>query len=172
MAKEARKKAEDHEVVDVGNVITGWETWEFPPVERSTQWYAIAGLLGLGMLLYALLTANFVFALIILMFAVIMLLRDMKKPARVSAYVTTSGVVYGDEFFPYENIRDFSITYQPPEVKHLYITFNNRIQPMLSIPLEDADPNLVRQSLLPYVFENLKREGESLTDTLRRVYKL
>jgi hypothetical protein len=172
MAKEERKKIEDHETLDVGTVITGWETWEFPVVERSTEWYVIAGIIGLAMLLYALLSANFVFALILLMFAVIMLMRDMKKPAKVTVYITTSGIVYGDEFHHYDAIRDFSIIYTPPDVKQLYVTFNNRLQPMLSIPLEDSNPNTVRQSLLPYVMENLRRDGESLTDTLRRVYKL
>jgi len=175
MAKEAKKRAvpaEEHEHIDVGNVISMWETWEFPPTTRTTGWYAAAGTLGLIMLLYALFTANFVFAVIILMFAVILLLRDLKKPGRVNAYVTTSGIVLGDEFYPYNGIKDFSISYEPPDVKYLYVTFQSRTQPMLSIHLDDKNPNDVRQALLPYVFENLEREGESLTDTLRRVYKL
>lgn len=172
MAKKERENREEHESIDVGTVITGWETWEFPLVERSTEWYVIAGIIGLGMLLYALLSANFVFALILLMFAVIMLMRDMKKPAKVNVYITTSGIVYGDEFHHYDVIKDFSITYTPPDIKQLYVSFNNQLQPMLSIPLEDTNPNTVRQNLLPYVFENLQRDGESLTDTLRRVYKL
>lgn len=175
MAKGAKKttaQEEEHEHIDVGNVITTWETWEYPPTERSTGWYVAAGSIGLAMLLYALITANFVFALILLMFAVILLMRDLKKPARVRAYVTTSGVVLGDEFYPYEKIKDFSISYAPPDIKYLYVSFQGRLQPTLSIHLDEANPNDVRRALLPYVFENLDREGESLTDTLRRVYKL
>ena len=165
-------KEEEHEHIDVGNVIATWETWEFPPSERTTGWYVAAGSLGLAMLLYALMTANFVFALILLMFAVILFMRDLKKPGRVRAYVTTSGVVLNDEFYPYETIKDFSISYAPPDIKYLYVSFQGRLQPTLSIHLDDMNPNTVRQGLLPYVLENLDREGESLTDTLRRVYKL
>jgi hypothetical protein len=175
MAKGEGKKTTpeaEHEHIDVGNVIVTWETWEFPPTERSNGWYVAAGSIGLAMLLYALMTANFVFALILLMFAVILLMRDIRKPARVRAYVTTSGVVFGDEFYPYEKIKDFSISYSPPDVKYLYVAFQSRVQPTLSIHLDDVNPNDVRQALLPYVFENLDRDGESLTDTLRRVYKL
>jgi hypothetical protein len=158
--------------LDVGRVLLAWETWEFPPVERSTRWYVIAALLGLGMLVYALLTANFVFALIIVMFAVIMLMRDLKKPARVQAAITSEGIVFNNEFYPYGDIKDFSVIYEPPAVNSLYVGFNSRLTPMLSVPLEDTNPNEVRKQLLPFVFENLDRDGESLTDTLSRVYKL
>ena len=87
--------------IDVGRVLLAWETWEFPPVERSTGWYVIAAAAGLGMLIYALLTANFVFALIIVMFAVILLMRDLKKPARIQVAITSDGIAFNNEFYPY-----------------------------------------------------------------------
>ncbi|MCR4314031.1 MAG: hypothetical protein NUV84_02170 [Candidatus Uhrbacteria bacterium] len=158
--------------IDVGAELLSWEAWEFPPVERSQRWYIIASLLGVGLLLYAVFTANFVFGLIVLMFAVITIMKDLKKPARVPVFVTTAGIALGNEFYPYQDIRDFSISFDPPTVKSLYITFHGRTQPMLSIDLDDMNPNEVRRTLLPYVYENLEREGESLTDVLRRVYKL
>ena len=164
--------AEDIQGIDAGPVVMNWESWEFPPVQRSTRWYVIAGAVGFGMLVYAILTANFVFALIVLMFAAIMLLKDLKKPARVPVAITSSGVVFNNEFYPYDDIKDFSIVYQPPDVKTLYVGFRNRISPLLAISLEDTNPNDVRTALLPFAFENLDREGERLTDVLTRVYKL
>ncbi len=158
--------------IDVGRVLFAWETWEFAPVERSTRWYVIAAALGLGMLVYALLTTNFVFALIIVMFAVIMLMRDLRQPARVQAAITTDGVVFNHEFYSFKDIKDFSVIYEPPDVNNLYLGFNGRLSPPMSITLEEVDPNEVRAQLLPFVFENLDRDSESLTDTLSRVYKL
>ncbi len=158
--------------IDVGSEIASWEAWEFPPFERSRRWYVLAALLALGLLLYAVFTANFVFGLIILMFAVITVMRDLKKPKRVPVIITTSGLVFGNEFHGFDDMRDFSITYEPPEVNVLYLTFRSRFQPMLSVDLDGMNPNDVRRTLLPYVYENLEREGESLTDVLRRVYKL
>ncbi|MBI1908178.1 hypothetical protein HYS28_02045, partial [Candidatus Uhrbacteria bacterium] len=158
--------------IDAGVPIVGWETWEYPPVERSRRWYIIASALGLALLLYALVTANFVFAIIIIMFAVITLMRDLRKPARVPVYITTAGVVFGHDFYPYQDVRDFSIIYNPPEVKTLYVTFHGVLAPTLTVPLEDANPNDVRKALLPYAFENLNREREYLTDLISRLYKL
>jgi hypothetical protein len=160
------------EAIDAGDILLAWESWEYPPIERSGKWYAVATSLGLFCLIYAMFTANYIFAVIVVMFAIIIMMRDIKKPARFQTYITTEGVVFGDRLYSFKEIRDFSITYDPPEVKNLYLTFNSSLQPMLSIPLEDANPNLVRAALLPFVYENLARDGETLTDTLRRVYKL
>ena len=43
---------------------------------------------------------------------------------------------------------------------------------MMSIPLEDIDPNEVRETLLPYTHENLDRTEETLTDLFSRLYKI
>ena len=158
--------------IDAGRIILSWETWEFPPVERSVRWYVAAAIIGLALLVYAVLTANFIFALIIIMFAVIMVMRDLKKPERVMAAITSEGIVFDQDFYPYAAIKDFSVIYEPPHVNTLYLGFNSRLTPSMSIALGDLNPNIVRQELLPFVFENLDRDGESLTDILTRVYKL
>jgi hypothetical protein len=160
------------DAIDAGDILFTWETWEYPPTERSARWYALATGGGLVCLLYAMFTANYIFAVIVIIFALIVMMHDMKKPAKTQVYVTTEGVVFLDRLYSFKDIRDFSLTYEPPTVKNLYLTFYGSFKPMLSIPLEDANPNLVRAALLPFVYENLARDGETLTDTLRRVYKL
>ena len=160
------------DVIDAGLPIMSWESWEFPVVERSKRWYIIASGIGLFLILYAVFTANFIFGVIVLMFAVITLIQDLKKPSRVPVHITSKGLVFGEQFFSYDDIRDFSVTYDPPVINTLYVSFHSRLQPMLSIELEELNPNDVRRTLLPFVFENLEREGESLTDILRRVYKM
>lgn len=157
--------------LDAGTVLVAWETWDRVPVQRTQRWYLIAAAVGILMIVYGVLTANYLFVLVMLMFGVLMMLDDMRKPRRVYAYLTTLGVVYDEEFFPYEAIKDFSVMYQPP-AKHLYVGFVSRVQPMLSIPLEDADPSEVRDTLLQFAMENLDRNDESLTDILHRVYKI
>jgi hypothetical protein len=160
------------ETIDAGDILLSWDTWEYPPIERSGRWYAFATVGGLFCLVYAMFTANYIFAVIVVMFAIIIMMRDMRKPDPTQVYITTEGLVFLDRLYLFKEIRDFSITYDPPTVKNLYLTFNVGMRPMLSIPLEEANPNLVRASLLPFVYENLARDGETLTDTLRRVYKL
>jgi hypothetical protein len=155
----------------VRNAIV-WEIDEYPRQSRSRNWYLICGLLGAGLIIYAIATANFLFAVIVLMVGIITLISDFKKPDRVSVAVAPTGLAVGDRFYDFRAIRDFSLAYEPPEVKILYVTFREFWQPMLAIPLEDTDPNDVRARLLPFCLENLDRTSETLTETVRRVYKL
>lgn len=162
----------DDEVIDVGNALVSWETWEYQPLERSKTWYLIGGAITTALLIYSIVIANYLFAIIVLMTGVIMLLNGMRHPKREQVHITDMGIVVGDSFYDYKIIKEFALVYEPPMVKNLYIDFNSVLRPMVSIQLEDVDPNLVRESLLPYVFENLEREDEALTDMLRRLYKM
>ena len=100
-----------------------------------------------------------------------MLLATFREPERVDVIVTTDGLVIGTAFYQFRAIKDFALVYEPP-VKNLYITFQSAWRPLLTIPLEDTDPNLVRDAMLPFLREDLQRTGETLTDVLQRVYKL
>jgi hypothetical protein len=160
------------DAIHAGRHRMGWETDEFVSHQRSRLWYVGMALLGAVLIVYAVATANFLFAVILLMGGIIMLVSSFSPPERVPIVITTLGIVVGDEFYEYKGIKDFSIAYQPPEVKLLYVAFHSVWLPLLAIPLEDEDPNAVRAILLDYVPENLGRTEERLTDTVKRMYKL
>ena len=158
--------------IQIGVPQLSWEVDEFPDHERSRTWYLTTGVLGVAMIVYAIATANFLFAVIILMIGVITLLSTFLPPERVPVIVTNTGVVVSDMYYDFDAITDFSIAYDPPHVKYLYLEFASPLHPLVAIPLEDQDPNEIRDLLLPYTVENLHRTDERLTDILRRVYKL
>ncbi len=166
------QEANPIDLVRQGEPLVVWEIDEYPRQVHSRRWYAIAGVAGLGLIIYALATANFLFAVIILMFAVIRLVADFKEPDRLTVGVTTTGLVIGDTYYDFRAVKNFTILYEPPEVKTLYVDFNSLWEPLLAIPLEDTDPNIVRECLLPFCPENLERTQEPLTDRLKKRYKL
>jgi len=155
-----------------GETLLQWEIDEYPKHTRSRLWFILVIVIGAALLLYALLTANLTFAVVLLMIGIIMLISIVKEPAKVGVIITNTGLIVGDTYYEYPAIRDFSVVYDPPEIKYLYVDFRSTWQPIVSIPLEDMDPNQVRAHLLPYCAENLERMEEGLTDVLRRMYKL
>lgn len=157
---------------EFGDILANWEVDEYAQHERSRMWYILAGVIGVGLIIYAVLTSNFLFAVIVLMAAVIMMISMFMKPEKIPVIITTTGMIVGDMYYDYQSIRDFSIVYDPPDVKLLYLDFHAMSHPLLSISLEDVDPNIVRENLLPFCLENFKRNQEDLTDVMRRLYKL
>ncbi|HBK34076.1 TPA: hypothetical protein DEP34_00470 [Candidatus Uhrbacteria bacterium] len=155
-----------------GDTLLHWEIDEYPRHTRSRLWFILVIGVGTALLLYAFLTANLTFAVVLLMIGIIMLISVVKEPSRLDIIITNTGLIVGDTYYDYPAIKDFSVVYDPPDVKYLYVDFRSTWQPLVSIPLEDVDPNQVRAHLLPYCAENLERMEEGLTDVLRRMYKL
>lgn len=175
MAKKEEQTApphNEHEEIDAGDAYVSWETWEFPPHERSHRWYVLVSIIGVLLIVYAIFAENYLFAIIVLMMGVILFVNNLRHPHRVNVHLTNLGVVVDQHFYRFQDLKDFSVVYDPPNVKLLYIDFKSPWRPLMSIPLEDIDPNVVRDYLLQYVFENLDRESEGLTDYLSRLYKL
>ena len=159
--------------VDIyGRPLLAWEVDEYPRHERSRSWYILASVVGVALIIYSVATANFLFAVIILMLGIITLVSTFRDPERIEIVVTTTGVIVGNTFYEYKTVKDFSLVYRPPETKILYMALDSLLHPILSVPLENTDPNAVRECLLPYCLENLSRTEEGLTDTFRRLYKL
>ncbi|MDP2631731.1 MAG: DUF2892 domain-containing protein [Candidatus Uhrbacteria bacterium] len=167
-----QEELKEFEEIDVGEALVSWDSFEFPQHDRSKVWYIVTAIVGVALIVYAIASANYLFAIIVLMMGIILLVNGLHQPDQIMVHITDQGVVVGDEFFAYEEIKDFSLIYKPPHTKILYIDFISLWKPLLTIPLEESNPNVVREVLLQYAFENLEREDETLTDLFRRLYKM
>jgi len=165
-------ETQDPQAPYLGEEIFSWTVDEYERHERGPLWYVIAFLVGVSLVLYAIVTQNFLFAIIIIMSGVIIGLSSLREPQRVLFRMTTRGIGMGREFFPYKDLRSFWILYEPPLNKDLYVDFRNPLTPHLKISLEDQDPVEIRKTLLEFLREELSQEQEPLTDLLGRVLKL
>lgn len=153
-------------------LLISWSFPEFSVPERSKTWYLLAFLIGGALLLYSILTANFLFGLIIILAAVIMFVQQHKEAGQVNFGVAEDGVLVGDKFFDYQSIKHFWLVYEPSRIKNLYIEFNSVLRPRLTIPLEDINPIKVRKILLEHITEDLSKENEPTSEALGRILKM
>ncbi|HTK60237.1 MAG TPA: hypothetical protein VL283_03480 [Candidatus Baltobacteraceae bacterium] len=165
-------RADNLEAIDdEGDVVFSWLVDEYERHERGPVWYAISFLVAVGLILYAIVAQNFLFAIIIVMFGIIIGLSTLREPERILFRVTTRGVGVGHLFVPYKELKDFWIVYEPPYVKNLYVEHKNSVTPRIVVPIEEADPVEIRRAMLEYLDENGTTE-EPLGDLLGRVLKL
>ena len=157
---------------DHGKVLASWTIKEYTQYKRKLGWYVIAGLLGIVLLVYAVWTFNFLFAIIIILFGIIIYIQTRGKPEDMTVSVAEDGIEVGDTFYPYKLIKKFWIIYEPPEVKNLYLEINRIFRPELSIDMGKVNPLKVRKALLKYTEEDLEKENESNTDYISRQLKV
>ena len=173
MTEEQLDKIQDGIDPRYGEMLMYWTMDEFHRHERSNAWYVIFLGIGLGLILYAIVTANYIFAVLLVLIGTFMILQHFRDPDNVPVVILSTGIAVGNHYHPWDEVKDFWIAYDPPHVSKLYVDYNLDREPYVSIDLpEDMDPNEIREVMLLFTEESTKRKEESLTDYVRRLYKL
>ncbi|HOX60555.1 MAG TPA: hypothetical protein PLV72_00935 [Candidatus Magasanikbacteria bacterium] len=156
----------------IGDVHLEWTVSEYEQYSRGPYWYIIMGSIGLFLVIYAVFTGNFMFALVIILSAIILFLQSHQMPNQIKFQITDTGVVLGRKFYAYSEFKDFYLFYNPPEVKTLFLQPISVMQPTLRVPLLDQDPTEVKFALRQYLAEDAERSEEPTSDTLSRRFKI
>ncbi len=150
----------------------GWDFFEHKKYERGTLWYVCAAIISLGLLIYAVISANFLFAFIIILFALVTYLASLGEPAKSRFAVTEGGIRIGTRNYPFREIRRFWFIYEPPTVKTLYLETKSMTEPRITVDLEHNNPNDIRGILARFVREDISEAEEPFTDYIGRILKI
>lgn len=172
MALTERRYQREEEIQPPNEPVFSWTFLEYHPHERGMVWWVVFWILSIGLVAYAGYTKNFLFAVIILIFDVIILFRHHQQPESIECKVYDHGVMLGDRHIPWKQVKKFWIAYDPPEVKRLYFTHDSGFQHTTTVSIEEQNPIELREFLKQYLIEDLDQEDEHLTDTLSRLLKI
>ena len=156
----------------IGEVIHHWAVKEYEQHKRRMFWYIIMFVVGLALVAYAIFTGNFLFAIIIVLFAIILFLQSHQEPSTIPIAITELGLLVSSRFYSYSELQDFFIIYNPPEVKTLFIETKSVAKPRMRIPLGVMDPNGVRDTLLEFLNEDLEKDEEPFSDMFARTWQM
>ena len=154
-----------------GKPVHEWLFPEFVQHERGRTWYISASIVIALFLLFSVWEQNWLFALIIMLFAIIFLLQGRRTPQQMYFGIYEGGITIHKNYHPYENLKQFWIIYQPPDVKTLYFSFKT-VRPDIIISLEEQNPLPIRETLLRFVQEDIEREKENASNEITRLLKL
>ena len=155
----------------IGQTLHEWTIQEYEQHQRGTAWYIIMFILGTFLVVFSLLKGNFLFALVIMLFAIILFLQTKQAPLQLVFRITDLGVIVGNRFYSYSELDSFYFIYQPPQVKTLYFETKSAFRPLLPIPLLDVNPLDVRTSLLEFLSEDVEKEQEPVSDQIARNWR-
>lgn len=158
--------------VQTGKMLLQWTVPEYEQHERNLGWYIFMLIVGLLLVGYALFTGNFLFALIIVLSAIILFLQSQQHAPKIPFKICELGIIINNRFYPYAELADFYLIYNPPEVKTLFVETKSSLRPRLRVPLMDTDPNEVRFALLEFLPEDLQKEEEPFSDMIARKWML
>lgn len=160
------------ENVNTGKIVYEWYIQEYEQYERSKRWYLIMGLLGISLITYSMFTANYLFALVVILFGIVLYLHEMQPPLNIYFAITEIGIIIGQRFYRFSELSGFWVIYNPPEVKNLYFRTKNVLKSRLKISLQNYDPRPIREYVSQFVVEEIEEEEEPLSDRLARILKI
>ncbi len=149
-----------------------WETPAFIKYNRGSLWYFVFAIVCFSLIAYAIWTANFLFAFIVFLSAIILLLVGSQDPRTVLVQVGDNGVVIDGRLHLFQDLERFSVIYQPPMSKVLYIEPRSALTPRLRLELMDEDPVELRNHLKRFLREDLDLQGEHVSDIFGRLLRI
>jgi hypothetical protein len=156
---------------DFGKVFFSWKVPEFTNHQRSGLWYLITSVIAIILIVVCIFTGNYFFALIIILAAFIVFLKNYNQPRDILLQIAEDGIVLGTQYFSYEDLDGFYVIYNPP-IKKLYFKMKKMTPDDISVPLFDNNPIPIRTKLLEYLDEDLNKEHQTFSDIFETLFKL
>ncbi len=153
-----------------GDTLFQWVVGEYESHVRGTLWHVLIISVGMLLVIYALATDNFLFAIIIILSAIILFLQSAAEPTKVPIAITELGLVIGNRFYEYSEFRAFYMIYNQ-ETQTLFFDTKAAFRPDLRVPMGEQDPVEIREELQAVLQEDLEKE-EPLGDRAARNWKI
>lgn len=145
-----------------------WQAPEFDKKEKTKSWFILPGIITIALGIFALLTENILFLILIILGFFVFYIYANKEPRIIKFKINEKGIEMDDKLHEFDSLRSFWIFYDPPEQKELSFRSRKTLLPYVRIPLENENPNEIRKFLLKFLPE--KHHRESLIDIwMRRV---
>ena len=136
-----------------------WQAGEYIHYKRSQDWYWVAGLIAVLGVIIALVFTNFLLVIIIIISTFIVFLLANRPPDEITISITTQGIRIKNSLYLYNDIGSFAIREEEPA--KLLIHTSRLIMPNIYIPIENQDPELIKNFLEQYLPEDPYEESLS-----------
>jgi len=149
-------------------VFLEWDPPEFQQQKKTENWYLWLGIAAAILITIAIFTKAYMVAVTFFLLAIVIVMLSQKQPDRISAKLTDTGILFHNNFYPYHNIDEFWILYDPPRVTTLNLKPKKSMRYPISIEIDEADPVKIREVLLEYLDEDEEKEEEFIEHLSRR----
>jgi hypothetical protein len=153
------------------HAILSWVAPETIKHERGTIWKIGMSIIVIALVIYAIRTGAWTFALAIVTAAVTYWLVHLEHPKEVEIVISDIGIKVGTRKYSFGKIRAFWLIYHPPYVSTLNIKVSDEIVGEITIELGSQNPSHVREVLIEKIPE-LEGKSESFSDILIRLLKI
>jgi hypothetical protein len=135
-----------------------WNTLEYEHQERGSDWFWAVGILTVAIAITSIIFNNILFAIVIILSGFTLTLFAARHPKDVEIIIDEQGVGMDSYFYPYHSLESFWVDEHSKQPKIL-LKSQKLIMPYIVIPIEEVNPEQVRETLSEYLPEVFHTES-------------
>ncbi len=145
---------------------------EFLDYPRGPLWYLVAGIIGVGIITFGVLSHSITLTIAFLLFVAVYWLMHRHEARILEVAITQHGVriEQNDEFIPFGEIEEFWIIHNLPFVSDLKLKTKRQWSSVRTIHIFGQNPEEIRALLKPHLKE--VERAETLNDLIIRALRL
>jgi hypothetical protein len=148
-----------------------WSAPEYEHFEKRPKWYWIMGAILVAIVVYAIATNSLLMAITFILIGMLGYVYAEREPRIIRMEIAPEGIRVDNYFYDYDDIRSFWIFYEIEHGhKNLSLHSKKTFLPYIHIPIRDANPIRIRETLLNYLPE-IKQEL-TILDHLEKIIGL
>lgn len=151
------------------NTHLEWQAPSHENYQRSSQWYLVAGVATLTIIVYGVLTGAWSMSLAVSLAGGLFFLVRNEKHQNKTIAIRSDGIVWEGAFIPWGECTGFWIV-QAPTYYELHVS-RRGLRPDVVVQTGSQDPYAVRDLLSQYLPQK-ENQGEKIFDTISRFCKL
>ena len=161
----------NHGISKLEEPTFSWEAPEYEHFEKHPRWYWMMGVILTAIVVYAIVTNSILMAITFILIGMLGYFFAEREPRIIAMEITPDGVQVDNYFYEYDNLRSFWIFYEVEEdIKVLSLLSQKTFLPYIHVPIGNANPIRIRETLLHYLPE-IKQEL-TIIDRLERLIGL
>ena len=164
-------KIERPEIEKFQEPVFSWQAPEYEHFEKHPKWYWVMGGILLAIVVYALVTNSILMAITFILIGMLGYIYAEREPLIIEMEINPDGIKVDNYFYDYDDVRSFWIFYEVEEgFKILSLHSKKTFLPHVHIPIGDANPIKIRETLLSYLPEI--RQELTILDRLEKLIGL
>ncbi|TSC67422.1 MAG: Uncharacterized protein CEO19_231 [Parcubacteria group bacterium Gr01-1014_73] len=143
--------------METGKTIA-WQTLEYQSRARSSDWFWAVGIIALSAAATAILFKNFLFGILIIIATFTLMLQAARKPRLLRFEINQTAIIAGQVAYPLSSLESFWLDETNPTDIRLLLKSKNLTAMLIAIPLDDTEPQAVKNFLSNRLTEEEIRE--------------
>lgn len=133
--------------------VLRWSAYEHEHIERTSDWFWALGIVAVCAAIVSILFHDVLFAVLILVATTTLAMHARTAPEQIDFEITDRGIKVGDTMHLYEEVLSFWVEEHGVERPLLLVDTVKFMAPNLVIPVENIDPQVIRDFLKERVEE-------------------